>query len=90
MLMIFKIIEAVDGKTLIHDDGFALLAPRRRLQRSEQYRTSSQTSFHLRRHWNGRPQTAHVFVGRSSDCAIWQKHRYGTLDQAKKAFWLPL
>jgi len=36
MLMIFKIIEAVDGKTLIHEDGFALLAPRRRLQRSEQ------------------------------------------------------
>ena len=70
MLMIFKIIEAVDGKTLIHEDGLGLLAPRRRLQRSEQYRTSSQTSFHLRRHWNGRPQTAHVFVGRSSDCAI--------------------
>ena len=87
--MIFKIIEAVVGKTLIHEDGFGLLAPRRRLQRSEQYRTSSQTSFHLRRHWNGRPQTAHVFVGRSSDCAILEKHRYGTSDQAKKAFWDP-
>lgn len=36
-----------------------------RLQRSEQYLTSSHTSFHLRRHWKGRPQTGQILLGRS-------------------------
>lgn len=36
-----------------------------RLQRSEQYFTSSHTSFHLRRHWKGRPQTGQILLGRS-------------------------
>ena len=35
------------------------------LQRSEQYFTSSHTSFHFRRHWKGRPHTGQVLVGRS-------------------------
>ena len=36
-----------------------------RLHRSEQYFTSSQTSFHFRRHWNGRPHTGQILLGRS-------------------------
>jgi hypothetical protein len=36
-----------------------------RLQRSEQYFTSSHTSFHFRRHWKGRPQTGQILLGRS-------------------------
>ena len=36
-----------------------------RRQRSEQYRTSSQTFAHFLRHANGRPQEAQVLVGRS-------------------------
>lgn len=35
-------------------------------QRSEQYRTASQTFAHLRRHANGRPQAMQVFVGKSA------------------------
>lgn len=35
------------------------------LQRSEQYLTSSHTSFHFRRHWKGRPQTGQILLGRS-------------------------
>ena len=35
------------------------------LQRSEQYFTSSHTSFHFRRHWKGRPQTGQILLGRS-------------------------
>lgn len=36
-----------------------------RRQRSEQYRTSSQTFAHFFRHVNGRPQTSQVLTGRS-------------------------
>jgi hypothetical protein len=56
-----RAVEAIkrDGPVLM-----VLLPARRFLQASEQYVTCSQTRSHFFRHWNGRPHTGQILLGR--------------------------